>query len=397
MTTTTKQLIDVDIDAHEMTPLHKWEETFGEQSGRFADIIEPAMSRFGASDNNFYRPGLTDTAPITEEAVWHQRGPSAPGAFDLSRRVAVMDTMKTRRQLVFPSGAITAYGAFLGGELRDTFLANVDYDLYAPVVLGLIDEYNQWVARQTKEHGDRIRLVALLHADSPASLIEKAEALIQQGVRAIHLASGVAPGGVSPADHGLDPLWRLATESRITVVTHVAGQTGFVASGAWRQAPEFAPGKVESTEVGFEPFSMSTVHMAVTNFLTAMVLGGVFERFPDLRFGVIEFGGYWLGHLAETLDLWGGRVFRKRVAQVLSMKPSEYLSRNVRVNPFYFEDVASYFERFPHLSNSYCYASDYPHVEGGIEQKKGFYDQVAPLGADIVEKYFVTNGSWLLP
>jgi predicted TIM-barrel fold metal-dependent hydrolase len=397
MSNVVEQIRDIDIDAHEMTPLHKWAETFGEQAGRVAEVIQPTMSRFGPSDNNFYRPGLDDTEPITDDAVWHQRGPSAPGAFDIERRVSVMDTMNTERQLVFPSGAITAYGAFLGGELRDTFLTNLEYADYAPLVMGFVREYNDWVVRQTTEHGVRIRLVALLHGETPTELIDQAGELIDRGVRAVHLASGIAPGGVSPADHALDPLWHLAQTSQIPVVTHVAGQGGFVASGAWRRAPEFAPGKVESTEVGFEPFSMSTVHMAVSNYLTAMVLGGVFERFPELRFGVIEFGGYWLGHLAETLDLWGGRVFRKRVSDVLSMKPSEYLNRNVRVNPFYFEDVASYFERFPHLANSYCYASDYPHVEGGKEQKQGFHEQIAALGKDVVDQYFVRNGTWLLP
>jgi predicted TIM-barrel fold metal-dependent hydrolase len=397
MSITVEQLLDVDVDAHEMTPLHKWAETFGDHAGRVAELLEPAMSRFGPSDNNFYRPGLDDTEPITEQSVWHQRGPAAPGAFDMSRRLSVMDVMHTERQLIFPSGAITAYGAMLGGELRDTFLSGLDYASYAPAILGFVNEYNDWVVRETRKNPARLRLVALLHGEVPSELIAQAEALMDQGVRALHLASGIPPAGVSPADHVLDPLWRAAEANNVPIVTHIAGQSGFVASSAWRQAPEFAPGKIESTEVGFEPFSMSTVHMSVTNFLTALVLGGVFERFPQLRFGVIEFGGYWLGHLAETLDLWGGRVFGKRVSQVLSMKPSEYLNRNVRVNPFYFEDVASYFMRFPHIASSYCYASDYPHVEGGIEQKKGFLDQVAALGDDVVERYFVSNGRWLLP
>ena len=36
--------------------------------------------------------------------------------------------------------------------------------------------------------------------------------------------------------------------------------------------------------------------------LTSMVMGGVFERFPALRFGIIEFGAQWIGPLAERMD-----------------------------------------------------------------------------------------------
>jgi predicted TIM-barrel fold metal-dependent hydrolase len=391
------EITDVDIDSHEMAPLHMWGPMFGENSGRFAKILEPTMSRFGASANNFDRPGLTDTAPITPETVWHERGPGAPGAFDFNRRFDVLDTMGTRRQLVFPSGAITAYGALLGGELRQTFLSGVAYDDYAPVIRGFVDEYNAWAARETAARGDRLRFVALLNGETPGELIATAETLLAQGVLALHLPSGIPPGGVSPADHALYPLWRLVSDANVPIVTHVAGQTGFLASSEWNHAPEFAPGKVESTEVGFEPLSMSVVHTAPVNYLSAMILGGVFERFPALRFGVLEFGAYWVGHLAETLDVWGTRVFRKRVSSVLSGKPSEYLNRNVRISPFPFEDTRSYFERYPDLSDCFAYCSDYPHVEGGISQKQAFFDQLRPLGDDILRKFFTDNGQLLVP
>src|SRR5258708_19280735 len=38
-----------------------------------------------------------------------------------------------------------------------------------------------------------------------------------------------------------------------------------------------------------------------SHFISMLVLGGVFERFPSLRFGAIEVGGGWLGPLAERL------------------------------------------------------------------------------------------------
>jgi hypothetical protein len=59
----------------------------------------------------------------------------------------------------------------------------------------------------------------------------------------------------------------------------------------------------------------------------------VFERHPTLRFGAIELGSHWLGPLADNLDMWIERVFARRTKDILSLKPSEYLARNVRVTP----------------------------------------------------------------
>ena len=53
--------------------------------------------------------------------------------------------------------------------------------------------------------------------------------------------------------------------------------------------------------------------------------------------------------------------------------------------------------RHPHLSSCYCYSTDYPHLEGGAYVKDKVCEMLAPLGDEVLEKYFVTNGEWLLP
>jgi hypothetical protein len=49
------------------------------------------------------------------------------------------------------------------------------------------------------------------------------------------------------------------------------------------------------------------------------------------------------------------------------------------------------------LVNSYCYASDYPHFEGGKRSKETAFNKINPLGGNLVQKYFVDNGTLLLP
>jgi hypothetical protein len=80
------------------------------------------------------------------------------------------------------------------------------------------------------------------------------------------------------------------------------------------------------------------------------------------------------------------------------MRPSEYLARNVRVTPHnMIEPVAQFMTRYPQLSSCYCYSTDYPHLEGGAHVKDRVLEMLSPLGDEVLEKYFATNGAWLLP
>ncbi len=176
---------------------------------------------------------------------------------------------------------------------------------------------------------------------------------------------------------------------------HVGTEFAFASPRWYANAPEFEYGPKSSIEFPIEPYRASTIHLANEAFLGAMILGGVLERHPRLRVGVIECGAHWVGPLAEKLDLWATQ-FRGRL-DGLSMRPSEYLARNVRVTPFFFEPIDHYVSRHPDLVDVYCFGSDFPHVEGGKESLKGYYDRLAPLGRDVVEKFFVTNGELLLP
>jgi predicted TIM-barrel fold metal-dependent hydrolase len=216
-------------------------------------------------------------------------------------------------------------------------------------------------------------------------------------LKGLLINAGEPPAGLSPASPELDPFWALLAENDVPVLAHVGSDLGFLSHAEWSNAPAFAPNKL-SFELGFEPYSFATLHLPVEHFLTVMVLGGVFERHPTLRFGAIELGAHWLGPLADNLDVWAQKIFARRIAETLSMKPSEYLTRNVRVTPHnVVEPVDQFFERYPHLSRCYCYSTDYPHLEGGAHINTKMHDMLAPLGADVLERYFVTNGEWLLP
>jgi predicted TIM-barrel fold metal-dependent hydrolase len=259
----------------------------------------------------------------------------------------------------------------------------------------LIKAYNDWAVRAAPASG-RCRAVLPVVADSVEALMSMARDLIDRGVRGLWLPSSELPGGRSPAHSDLDPFWALAAEREVAVCLHV-GADQPLRSAEWRNAPVFEGFRLLG-EFSVDPWSLSVNYLTSQNFLATMVLGGVFERHPRLRFGVIETGGYWIGPLCEQMDLWHhhSQAFGTRTTFRLPRPPSDYLKQNVRVSCFDFEPVDRYITRYG-LEDVYCFASDYPHVEGGADPVGRLLARLQPLGAEVVEKFFARNGEWLLP
>ena len=150
-----------------------------------------------------------------------------------------------------------------------------------------------------------------------------------------------------------------------------------------------------------DPWTLSTLHLPVQNFLATMVLGGVFERHPRLRFGSCEVLAQWVGPLAQNLDFWNSHSRKFSLDNMegelpITMKPSDYIRRNVRLSLFDIEPVDVYIEQFD-MPEIYCYSSDYPHPEGGKNPMGDISGKLERFGPDIMRKVFVENAEWLLP
>lgn len=403
MTATVPAVLDrvFDVDSHEMAPLQHWGPIFGSAAGEIADQVTESMKL--QKGNDFYAPDRdADDTEISYDTVWNVKGTAAPGAFDFQRRLQVMDEMGVHRQLVFPSFAIFASMLKIGDEFKVKNFLGCTGTIEEIRELGDagLAEYNDWAARTTAANPDRTRCVAyIMDNGTVESLVEQAESLIAKGVRAINIPHGVPPAGLSPANPAMDDFWALLEKHDVPLVTHVGNEDGLYATSVWKKdVPAFKLGKTQSIELGLEPYSFANLYTTAAHFLNVLILGGVLERFPKLRIGMIEQGSSWLGPAAESMDMWARDVYYNRLKDHISMLPSEYINRQVRVTPFNdFEPVARDFERYPNIADSYCYATDYPHVEGGKESKLKMYDQIAPLGTEVVEKFFVRNAELLLP
>jgi predicted TIM-barrel fold metal-dependent hydrolase len=393
----------VDVDGHEFAPPHLWGGIFGPVAARLADVCAPLISAMG--EDYIARPSQrADDAPMTAENVWTLRHTGAPGAFDMSRRLETMDLMGVTKQLIFPSFGL--WGQILstpegGGPIAASIsriMGSLPVEEMRAIGFAATDEWNDWCVRTTALNPDRLRAVGMFKAPRDVDdLMEQTRDLLDRGLRGVLINTGSPLAGLSPASEQLDPFWALLAARDVPALAHVGADLGLLNSSEWSNAAVFAPNKL-SFELGFEPYSLATTHLAVEHFLTVMVLGGVFERHPRLRFGAIELGAHWLGPLAENLDMWVEQAFARRMKDVLSIKPSDYLARNVRVTPHNIvEPVELFMRRYENLASCYCYSTDFPHLEGGTDINRKMHAMLAPLGEDVVRKYFVENGTWLLP
>jgi len=117
-----------------------------------------------------------------------------------------------------------------------------------------------------------------------------------------------------------DPVWALCAELGVVVNTHSGG------AGMPDYGPYAAAGLLWIVETSF--FSRRP--------LAQMIVGGAFERFPNLRFVLTEQGASWIGPALAQLDSYHGQMKRYgRIGElkygpdeVLPLKPSEYFRRN---------------------------------------------------------------------
>lgn len=394
----------LDADSHEMYPASLWTEVFGGIAGPFADFL--TQTQDPDAPNSLASDVVRDEAPIgadTLEAAWTS-GSKAPGAFDMSRRLDFMDLVGIDRQLIF-AGGLGALGtmcltttpettqrliALFGGAPIEGLL---DSDMMRALGTELLKAWNEWCV-ETSKISPRLRPVALVDTSDIAQAAADAERLISAGIRAIGLASGVAPGGKSPGSREVDPLWEVFAANDVPVLFHCGGDLGLLSNPVWGDygATNRIGQSMETPELTLDAYQYAQMNIGVQNFLTPMIYGAVFDRHPDLHVGCIEVGSHWVGPTAENLT-YVGRQFPKTK---MDLTPAEYMQRNVRATSFYWEPVDKYIDRYG-LEDVYVFGSDYPHFEGGKDPVNGFGAMLERLGPTVAEKVFVTNANLLLP
>ncbi|HEV2360547.1 MAG TPA: amidohydrolase family protein [Acidimicrobiales bacterium] len=215
-----------------------------------------------------------------------------------------------------------------------------------------------------------------------------AEEAIALGAAALLVASGCPPGH-SPSHVGLDPLWAVAQEARVPVVFHVGG-TGDLIDRHYFDNGLPIPPDFHGGEENFRSVDYMGIPVPPAQTLATMIFDGVLERFPDLRIGVIEQGAIWLPSWMRQMES-AFEAFARHEERLrsLSLRPSEYVRRQIRATPYPTEDVGWIVEQAgPEVV---LFSSDYPHVEGGRKPVERFEESLGQAPADIRRRFYCDN------
>jgi predicted TIM-barrel fold metal-dependent hydrolase len=198
---------------------------------------------------------------------------------------------------------------------------------------------------------------------------------------------GPAPVDGKPlSDPDLDPVWRAFCEHGVVPVFHV-GAFESPLHPAWHLGdPEPVDRLLDSVFLWVAPA------VALAN----LILHGTFERFPELRVGVVELTAAWVPRFLVTLDgafdfyaARHGGPFRP-----LEMRPSEYFVNHVRVGALAYEGPEQLVARTG--EDVFMFGSDWPHAEGIAEPLSDYERAVSGMGEPARAKLLGANARWLL-
>lgn len=211
---------------------------------------------------------------------------------------------------------------------------------------------------------------------------------IEQGASAL-LIPNRCPRDHATSHVAFDPVWAQAQEAGVPILLHVATPE-LVMPPQHREnglppEPDFHGGGEN-----FRSISYMAISSAPMQALSMLILDGVLERFPELRFGVIELGAVWVPGFLRQLEA-AFEAFERHEARLkkLTLRPSEYFRRQVRVTPYPTEPTRWIIEN---AGPEICmFSSDYPHVEGGRNPIRRFEREISELPSEVQDRFYRAN------
>jgi predicted TIM-barrel fold metal-dependent hydrolase len=302
--------------------------------------------------------GLTCAAGVPHEQrkQWIRFEEVRPGGYDPKARIGEQDVDGVQAEIMYPTPRV-------GNQL---FWYTVDPEFH----VACIRAYNDWLSEYCSYDPTRLIGVALLPNVGAAAAVEELHRIrALPGMKGVLL--GRWPNGgetIAPED---DELFRAAEETKTPLSIHVAFATE-------AQGGNY-PGKLTG--------SMRFFDMPIR--ASQLIDGGVFDRFPDLQFAMVETDSSWLPYLAEQMDdrfLRGNPATRAKIDHV----PSYYFQHNL--SSTFITDRYGIKNRHDIGVSQMMWSTDYPHSGSNWpETQKTLEEQFAGVPAD--EKLAILAGN----
>lgn len=284
----------------------------------------------GIATNDARKSATGGVTPIAE-ACWEQM-PAADCNVNATARLLDMDKEGVDVGVIFPTSITGA--ACLSSDLEQAlyrsyhrwlqdFCSN-DARRLKGVMVGCLRDVNGTVAEMKRVAGEKWCVGVLL---------------------------GATPDEVLLDDPRFHPVWAAAQEADFALLQH-----------CFTPRPPFFPGINDMGDNSFVAGTCSMPFAAMRN-TAALIGGGVFDEYRDLRYGIIEAGSGWFPYFMDRIE----HTAKARAMSVplLKSRPSDFLRGPRFFLGFGFEEDG---ETFSYVSRAIgdghlMYGSDYCHPE----------------------------------
>jgi len=313
-----------------------------------------------------------------EAEIMERKNFAATGSFIAEDRPRALDLLGFSSQLVF--------NTFHNGRLHD--MEHTDADLaYAAA-----RAHNRGMLEFCSVD-PRLLATCYVPLVDPARAGALAGEAIAQGAAALLVASGCPPG-FSPSHTDLFGVWARAEEAGIPIVFHVGG-TGTLVDPGYFVNGKPVPPDFHGGEENFRSVDYMGIPVPPAQTLATLIFDGVLDRFPGLRIGVIEQGAVWVpSWLRQMESAFDAFARHEERLQSLSLRPSDYVHRQVRFTPYPTEDVGWIIGQAG--ADLVLFSSDYPHVEGGRKPIERFEASLGDATEDVRRQFYAENFLFLM-
>lgn len=335
----------VDSDVHVSPPPGMWRDYLSPQFREFAPVVETdGEFDYIVFEGNRRKVNLMQS--------------QAGRSFDKFKNTGKLSDMRVggwmapQRLLDMDRDGMDVGVIFGGGPL-----ATSNYELWLDSYGG----YNRWVADFCTENPQRLKWAAfipMLDVNVAVTMLREAK---RNGAVAVNIPAfpqsasafnkkdsqfqaltGDANSVRQYRDAEFDPFWAAASELDIAVTFHLGARTS-----RFGDKTNFLPDVVMGKP-------------AMLEMAGIMIYGGVFDRFPNLRIGLIESGVGWIPWAANYMDrTW--EMQRHWTGCDIKHPPSYYFDRNVYAS-FISDPIGVELRHHPGCKNI-MWSSDYPHSE----------------------------------
>ncbi len=296
--------------------------------------------------------------------------PIRPGYRDRDARVRDLDAQGIEGCLLFPT---------LGVGMEQPLSHS------AELTHASLHAFNQWLDEDWGfAYQDRLFAAPMISLMDPERAVAELEWALERDARLVHLRAAPVPGPVrrSIGDPIYDPFWARVHEAGIVVAFH-SGESGYGEyAHHWGE-----PANLEAFK-GTSFGQVTQTDRAVYDAMAALIIHGVFRRFPNVRVCTVENGSEWVAGLLRKLK----KAERMHVGE-FTESPIETFRRHVWVAPYFEEDVIGLAELIG--TDHVLMGSDFPHAEG-LEEPADFVRELEGFDADAVRAIMYENGRSLV-